>query len=90
MKNMETNELTYWHSSNNNAVILDNSFLVNSHNRFHQLKNHVVTPNGIVEAAYNARPNTKYVLWEVTNLTAYVTHMGHMLLGANDEQLAIL
>ena len=44
----------------------------------------MVTPNGIVEAAYNARPNTKYVLWEVTNLTAYVTHMGHMLLGAND------
>ena len=79
LKNIETQSYRYYHSSHNNAQVLDRAVLISNR---HDLVNflNVLSEEDFMETL--TRPNTKWQIVDITNITFYVTKLKDMALGA--------
>ncbi len=74
LRNVETGELRYFHASQNNARHFDSPFLIANE---HDLERFIsaVEEIDVKEYAARQRPNTKWVVEGVTNVTFYVNKL---------------
>ncbi len=75
LRNIETGELKYYHSSLNNNRVFDNPSTISSMADLdaflQQLQN-----EDVLSYARQHRPNTKWVVHSITNMTVYVNKLG--------------
>ena len=79
LRNIETQSYRYYHSSHNNAQVLDRAVLISNR---HDLVNFL---NALSEEDFwktLTRPDTKWQIVDITNVTFYVTKLKDMALGA--------
>ena len=79
LRNIETQSYRYYHSSHNNAQVLDRAVLISNR---HDLVNFL---NALSEEDFMetlTRPDTKWQIVDITNITFYVTKLQDVALGA--------
>ena len=72
LRNQETGELRYFHSSLNNERVLEVPHLVRNQEEFQTGLSRIMTDRDALEHLRAQRPNSKWVVHKVTNLTFYV------------------
>ena len=79
LRNIETQSYRYYHSSHNNAQVLDRAVLISNR---HDLINflNALSEEGFLETL--TRPDTKWQIVDITKITFYVTKLKDMALGA--------
>ena len=79
LRNIETQSYRYYHSSHNNAQVLDRAVLISNR---HDLVNflNALSEEDFLETL--TRPDTKWQIVDITNITFYVTKLKDMALGA--------
>ena len=79
LQNIETQSYRYYHSSHNNAQVLDRAvFISNRHDLVHFLN--ALSEEDFMETL--TRPGTKWQIVDITNITFYVTKLQDVTLGA--------
>ena len=79
LRNNETGELTFYHASANNHRVLDEPYLIANENDLQQLID-VLRNMDFIEWIRQQRPNSKWVVDWVTNVTFFVTKVtGHVI-----------
>ena len=79
LRNIKTQSYRYYHSSHNNAQVLDRAVLISNR---HDLVNFL---NALSEEDFMkalTRPDTKWQIVDITNITFYVTKLKDVALGA--------
>ena len=82
LKKNADNELCFYESSCNNQLILDEPFLISNYNDFTQL---CETISNVDLSDIIKRPNTKYTVIKITNITIYITLLMGIPIGASDK-----
>ena len=79
LRNIETQSYRYYHSSHNNAQVLDRAVLISNR---HDLVNflNALSEEDFLETL--TRPDTKWLIVDITNVTFYVTKLKDMALDA--------
>ena len=79
LRNIETQSYRYYHSSHNNAQVLDRAVLISNR---HDLVNflNALSEEDFLETL--TRPDTKWQIVDITNITFYVTKLKDVALGA--------
>ena len=79
LKNIQTEELRYYHSSYNNAQMLDTALLISNRKDLMDFLNALAK-----ESFYDglSRPDTKWKIVQISNITFYANNLKDALLGA--------
>jgi hypothetical protein len=84
LRNNETGQLRYFHPSHNNARVLDEPMLVTCPADFDQFLEAIRHPD-VLEWARQKRPDSKWVVDRVTNVTFYVNKILDHPIGCGDR-----
>ena len=77
LRNNETEQFQYHHSSINNNRVFDSPFLIRNAQDLEQVRT-AISNLDVLEWARQQRPNSKWIVAEITNATFYVTKLrGH-------------
>ena len=79
LRNIETNQLRYFHSSYNNHQLLERALLISNRQELVKFLNNL-SEEKFHEAL--SRPDTKWKIVEISNLTFFVNHLQDVPLGA--------
>ena len=79
LRNIETNELRYFHSSYNNHLMLETALLISNRQELLGFLNSIAEESFIENIT---RPDTKWKVIEISNLTFYINHLQDAPLGA--------
>ena len=79
LKNIETNELRYFHSSYNNHLMLETALLISNRQELLDFLNSIAEESFIENIT---RPDTKWKVIQISNLTFYINHLQDAPLGA--------
>ena len=77
--NIETNELCYFHASYNNHLMLKTALLISNRQELLDFLNSIEEENFIENIT---RPDTKWKIIQISNLTFYINHLQDAPLGA--------
>ncbi|XP_059173677.1 uncharacterized protein LOC131954161 [Physella acuta] len=80
LKHKETGEYRFFHSSNNNACVLELPKLINNRVDFKDFLEHLNTSD-ILNYAQHNRPNTKYAVEIIPATTFYLYHLNEFPIG---------
>ncbi len=86
LRNIETGELRYFHSSFNNAQFLQQPIAVASEDDF-EIFLQKIHDMDVLQHAMHSRPDTKWVLADISNVTIYAYKMPSFYIGAPPQQL---
>ena len=79
LRNNETEQFQYHHSSINNNRVFDSPFLIRNAQDLEQVRT-AMSNLDVLEWARQQRPNSKWIVAEITNATFYVTKLrGHSI-----------
>ena len=84
LKNIKTNQIRYYHSSYNNALILKTALLISNQKELLEFLNSIsaeLFPNHV------SRPDTSWRVVDITNITFFVNHLKDSPLGSLTVQL---
>ena len=79
LKNIETNELRYFHSSYNNHLMLETALLISNRQELLDFLNSIAEESFMENIT---RPDTKWKVIQISNLTFYINHLQDAPLGA--------
>ena len=85
LRNNETGEYRYFHSSQNNHRYLDKPVLIINENDLDHFVQTSVANIDVLEWARQQRPNSKWVVDIVTNITFFVSKLKHHPIGAKSK-----
>ena len=80
LKHIETGELRYYHSSQNIGRLLEVPHLVSNQRDFDTFLDSILVED-VLEWARQQRPDTKWIVLCVTNVTVFVNKLPHHLIG---------
>ncbi|XP_071805255.1 uncharacterized protein [Asterias amurensis] len=80
LRHSETNELRYFHPSNNNARLFEMPFIITSRDDMMRFI-HSVEEEEPLNFASHQRPSTKWSVHEITNMVVYVNKMPDLPIG---------
>ena len=86
LRNIETGELRYYHSSHNQGRLLEVPHVINNQADFDAFLQEVLQDD-ILEWARQQRDNTKWVVVSVTNMTVFVNKLPDHPIGCADLEL---
>ena len=72
LRNIDTDELRYYHPSSNNAQVLDTAVTISNSNELEEFLRNIAAEDFLEN--FN-RPNTKWKLLQITNLVFYLNHL---------------
>ena len=78
LKNIETGEFRYYHASNN-SLMLDAAVLISNEAELNEFLSQIADENFLDSVS---RPDTKWHLYQITNLLFFVNHLKQAPLGA--------
>ena len=79
LRNIETNELRYFHASYNNHLMLETALLISNRQELLDFLNSIEEESFIENIT---RPDTKWKIIQILNLTFYINHLQDAPLGA--------
>ena len=79
LKNIETNELRYFHSSYNNHLMLETALLISNRQELLDFLNSIAEESFMENITI---PDTKWKVIQISNLTFYINHLQDAPLGA--------
>ena len=79
LRSIETNELRYFHASFNNHLMLESALLISSRQELLDFLNSIAEKSFIENIT---RPDTKWKIIQISNLTFYINHLQDAPLGA--------
>ena len=79
LRNIETNELRYFHASYNNPLMLKTALLISNRKELLDFLNSIAEESFIENIT---RPDTKWKVIQISNLTFYINHLQDAPLGA--------
>ena len=79
LKNIETGEFRYYHASNNYSLMLDAAVLISNEAELNEFLAQIADENFLDSVS---RSDTKWRLYQITNLLFFVNHLKHVPLGA--------
>ena len=79
LRNIETNELRYFHASYNNHLMLETALLISNRQELLDFLNSIEEESFIENIT---RPDTKWKIIQISNLTFYINHLQDAPLGA--------
>ena len=80
LKNIETEELRYFHASYNNHLMLKTALLISNRQELLDFLNSIAEENFIESIT---RPDTKWKIVQISNITFYVNHLQDAPLGGS-------
>ena len=80
LKNIETEELRYFHASYNNHLMLKTALLISNRQELLDFLNSIAEENFIENIT---RPDTKWKIVQISNITFYVNHLQDAPLGGS-------
>ena len=87
LRNMDSEEFRYFHASNNEGKLFEEPHLIRNKEDFNQALEELKHED-ILEWVKQQRPNSKWVVVSITNLTVYVTKvLNHPLIGCIEKSL---
>ena len=72
LRNIETNELRYFHASYNNHLMLETALLTSNRQKLLDILNSIVEESLIENIT---RPDTKWKIIQISNITFYINHL---------------
>ena len=86
LRNIESGELRYYHSSFNNGLFLTHPITIASEDDFENFVQKVRDMD-VLQHALHTRPDTKWVVADITNVTVYANKMPLFYIGAAPHEL---